>query len=62
MIRRKFLSSDDEVTGEIVFEDYVHSSYKDTSSLSKCFGSESKVLKCHLNLLLLELFKALSQK
>jgi hypothetical protein len=56
-------SSNEGVTREeIVLGDYVHLSSKDTLCMSKLFGSETKVCKCHLNLLLLELFKVLGQK
>jgi hypothetical protein len=56
-------SSDEGVTGEeIVLGEYVHLKSKDTPCLSKLFGSETKVLKSYLNLLLLEPFKALGQE
>jgi len=57
------VSSDEEdVTEGIIFSEYITLSATDAPCLSKVFGGESKVPKCYLNAILLELFKVLGHK
>jgi len=63
MQEEESVSSDEEdVTEGIIFSEYITLSATDAPCLSKVFGGESKVPKCYLNAILLELFKVLGHK